>query len=286
MTEENKKRYQVQKVLLFEALANLIVLLIKLVVGLTSQSYAIIADALHSLTDCFNNIVALFVVRHSYTPVDSDHPYGHRKFETLAVFWLATLLTVLGLELILNVFKKETIVRPSENWQMILMLLALGFNIVVALWQRKWAKKLDSQILFADSHHTMADVITTVVVILSWQLSSMGYFWVDKVCTVFFSIFIFYLAFSLFKRAIPILVDSSVIDPVYLEEEVSKVEGVKKVVRIRSRQLEDKNFADVIVTVDASMSIEKAHEIADKIEVLLEEKFNISDVTVHIEPSK
>jgi len=94
-----KTNRQVLRVLLVEGLANATVLVLKIVVGLSTHSVAILADALHSLTDVANNVIAFVVIRASGRPADREHPYGHQKFEMLAVFVLAVLLASIGLEI-------------------------------------------------------------------------------------------------------------------------------------------------------------------------------------------
>ena len=86
-----KQKDKILFVILVEGLANFAVLCIKLLVGFSTGSLAVLADAVHSLTDTINNVIAWFVIRHSVAPPDSKHPYGHRKFETIAVFFLASL---------------------------------------------------------------------------------------------------------------------------------------------------------------------------------------------------
>ena len=90
MSISPQQEKDVQRVILIEGTANFIVLIAKVVVGFTTGSLAIIGDAIHSLTDVINNIVAWVVTRLSSLPPDREHPYGHRKFETLAVFFLAS----------------------------------------------------------------------------------------------------------------------------------------------------------------------------------------------------
>ena len=92
----------VRRVLIVEGAMNLLVLLAKLFAGFLTGSLALLSDALHSLTDLGNNVIAFLVMRHAGRPPDHNHPYGHRKFETLAVFTLAMLLVVLAVELILR----------------------------------------------------------------------------------------------------------------------------------------------------------------------------------------
>ncbi|MFX4228973.1 MAG: cation diffusion facilitator family transporter [Porticoccaceae bacterium] len=165
---------KIQRLIVLEGAANLLVLLSKLFVGLSTGSLAILADAIHSLTDVANNIVAWIVIRLSAMPADRKHPYGHRKFETIAVFALATFLAVLAFEIAQNAFTRETTEIVSGRWELVVMISALAVNISLALWQRYWALKLKSSIMLADAAHTFADVSTTVIVIVGWQLSSMG----------------------------------------------------------------------------------------------------------------
>ncbi len=96
MNNNSQRDKSVQKVILIEGAVNVVVLLAKLFVGLSTGSLAVVGDAIHSLTDVANNIVAWVVTRISSSPPDREHPYGHRKFETLAVFFLASLLVVLS----------------------------------------------------------------------------------------------------------------------------------------------------------------------------------------------
>ncbi len=178
------KDKKVQQIILIEGLYNVVVLVLKLIVGLATNSLAILGDAIHSLTDVLNNIVIWLVMRVARKPADAGHPYGHRKFETMAVFGLASLLVVLAVELMRHAFRAEPMEIISEPWGLGLMLMVLTLNLTVSWWERHWAKKLNSAILYADAQHGLVDVITTVFVIVSWQLSTMGYVWLDKLCAI------------------------------------------------------------------------------------------------------
>ncbi len=113
----------------------------KLAVGISTGSLAIIGDAIHSFTDVLNNGVAWLVVKHSSAPPDAEHPYGHRKFETLAVFGLATLLAVFAFELALQAIRREDSVVTTGGWELLLMLAVLVINVVLSAWQRFWGPK-------------------------------------------------------------------------------------------------------------------------------------------------
>ena len=275
---------QVLRVILIEGAANLILLAAKLVVGFSTGSLAVLGDALHSLTDLANNLVVWFVTRLSAAPPDRDHPYGHRKFETLAVFGLASLMTVLGIELALGAIRREPQPIARDGWALATMLGVLGLNLVVAVWERSRARQLASDILLADARHTLVDVLTTVVVIAGWQVAARGHVWLDSVFAVGVSALVLYLAWGLFARAIPVLVDEAAIDPEFAESIVLEVEGVRTVKSVRSRRTGSAAAVDLTVAVEAQLPTSRAHEIADRIESALRQQLHAQDVTVHIEP--
>jgi len=275
---------QVQRVILLEGAANVLVLGLKAVVGFTTGSMAVLADAVHSLTDVANNIIAWFVIRASNKPADREHPYGHHKFEVLAVFVLATLLATIAIQLAISAITRDAPQPEVSSWGLYLMIVVLITNIIVATWQRGWAKRLNSSILHADASHTFSDVLTTIVVIIGWQLSARGYPWLDTVCALGVSLVILYLAFGLFKNVVPVLVDEMAIEPEVLTAAISEVTGIIDVPRVRSRWIGSERAVDVIVTVAPSMPTIQSHAIADEVEALLEAKFEVSDITVHVEP--
>ena len=280
----NKRDTNVQRIILIEGSANFVVLLAKLWVGISTGSLAILGDAIHSLTDIINNFLAWVVIRLSSMPPDREHPYGHRKFETLAVFFLASLLAVLAFELALHAIRKEATEIASSSFELGIMLAVLFVNISLATWERKWARRLRSDILLADASHTFADVLTTIVVILGWQLSAMGYLWLDRVCALAVSALIFYLAYTLFKKAKPVLVDEFALDPELLIHAIFTVDGVLQVNRVRSRWIGSEKAIDIVISVEPKLSTDESHKIASEIELLIEEKFSVSDVSIHVEP--
>lgn len=278
------KARTVQRVILIEGVVNVIILTLKLAVGVTTGSLAIVADALHSLSDVANNAVAWFVIRLSYEPADREHPYGHRKFETLAVFGLGGLLTVLGFELILRALQRDSAEIASSDWGLALMGFVLIANIGLAVWENHWAKKLNSDILVADASHTFSDVLTTGVVIIGWQLSSAGFAWLDTLCALGVACLVLYLAYDLFRRALPALVDEYAVDPRELTEGVETVPGVKSVRRARSRWLGPHRAVDMTITVEANLMIAESHAIADRVEQYIEDVFDARDISIHVEP--
>lgn len=275
---------QVLRVILIEGFANLVVLVVKLGVGMATGSLAVLGDAVHSLTDVMNNVVAWFVMQHSLKPADSQHPYGHRKFETIAVFALAALLAVLAFELVVRAVTREAAAIATGPVELALMLGVLATNIVVSTWQRGWAKRLQSDLLLADANHTLSDVLITASVIAGWQLSAMGWVWVDQAAALGVAALILYLAYGLFKRTLPVLLDERAIKADELRETVAGVDGVRAVRRVRSRWIGSARAVDLVIEVDADLPTASAHEIADRLEDLLAERFDVYDVSVHVEP--
>src|SRR5210317_1007811 len=275
---------KILRIILIEGIANVIVLIIKLGVGISTGSLAVLSDAAHSLTDIFNNIIAWFVTRHSIKPADSKHPYGHRKFETVAVFALATLLAILAFELAIRAITREAADITTGHFELGLMFTVLTINIIVSTWQRGWAKRLNSDILLADANHTLSDVLITASVIASWQLSAKGWVWVDQLCTLGVAGLIFYLAFGLFKKTLPVLLDERSIETEALRSAVLGVHGVRALRRVRSRWVGSARAVDLIIEVDAQLPTEVAHEIADQIEAILADQFDIHDFSIHVEP--
>lgn len=275
---------QIERVILIEGSVNVAITCMKFAVASVTGSLAVLGDALHSLTDVANNFIAWAVIRISAQPPDRVHPYGHRKFETLAVFALASLLTVLAFELALHAIRREPSPVSSSAGPLALMLLTLIANVLLAWWERRWAKRLDSEILRADANHTFSDVLTTLAVIVGWQLSAMGYPWLDSLCALLVAGFVFYLAFDLFKRAIPVLVDGVAIDPDQLSTAIKSVKGVRAVQHLRSRWVGSVASVDTVIIVDATLSTLDSHKIADDVEQMLEEQFAVTDAHIHVEP--
>jgi cation diffusion facilitator family transporter len=276
----------VRRVLLIEGAANIVVLLAKAAVGLATGSLAVLGDAVHSLTDVANNVVALIVLWIAARPPDRDHPWGHRKFETLAVFGLAGLLTVTAFEIGLRALTSPVRDVQTSAWALGTMIAVLAVNVALATWQGRWARRLDSEILRADARHTLGDVLTTVAVIAGWQLSVIGPAWLDSAFAVGVAGVVLYLAYGLFKRSIPILTDSIAVPPEELHRAVGEVHGVETVARVRSRHTGSSPAVDVVVTIEPGLTTVEGHSVADRIESALRESFGIEDVTVHLEPEQ
>lgn len=275
----------VRRILLIEGLANLAVLLAKGIVGVATGSLAIVGDAIHSGGDLANNIVALLVMKRAAEPPDREHPYGHRKYETLAVFILASLLTVTAFQIVLAAIRNTVRDLHESSWSLPTMLGVLAVNTAISLWENYQARRLNSAILAADARHTFSDVLVTVAVIVGWQVSAAGYPWVDSACAIFVAGMVMYLAYGLFARAVPVLVDRIAVEPERLASVIAGVEGVVEVRSVRSRWAGDEIVVDATVAVDGNLRMSEAHDISDRVEAALLDRFGIRDSTVHVEPA-
>jgi cation diffusion facilitator family transporter len=191
---------------------------------------------------------------------------------------------VLSFELAIQAINRDDTEIENSVWGLGVMLVVLTINIALATWQRKCALKLKFDILRADGTHTFADVLTTIVVILGWQLSAMGYHWLDRICAIGVSLLMFYLTYSLFKRAFPILVGQLAIDPDLPSSSVQAFQGVAQVNRARSCWIGSEKSIDLVILADSELSTEDSHNIATNIEPLIEEKYGVSDISIHVEP--
>lgn len=287
--KQNKHR-AITRVLLLEGCVNTLLCLLKVFVGVITNSAVVLSDALHSLTDLINNIIAYIAIRTSSKPPDKTHPYGHQKFEYIAIFVLATLLTVVSVELILYAIENHGQVVEQSQTGIGLLIFAIVVNLALSIWEGRKAKQLKSKLLEADAKHTFSDVLTSIAVLVGWQLAAMGYYWLDTLFCFLVSLFVGRLAWQLFQQSIPVLVDADVtatiIDRSHLEIIVRDLKGIQGVRSIRSRAMGEQILADLTILVDPTLSITQAHDLAHEFEDQLKSSFDLYDVVIHIEPGK
>jgi cation diffusion facilitator family transporter len=277
---------RIRRVLWIEGATDVALIVVKLAVAIPTGASSVLADALHSATDLANNVLGIVAVRLAAAPPDEGHPYGHRKFEPLAVFVLASLLVILGFQIVLRALRGGSGGIEHHDAGLVAMVGVLVANVVFTVWEWRQAETLGSDLLRADARHTTSDVAVTLAVIIGWQLAARGWYWLDPVVTFGVALVIFWLAYGLFRRAVPALVDSSAQSAEDLRRAVCTVPGVRETIRVRSRDDGTTLRVDVAVKVDPELSTRAAHEIADAIEDRLRERFGAADVTVHIEPGE
>lgn len=129
-------------------------------------------------------------------------------------------------------------------------------------------------------------MLTTLAIIVGWQFSARGYPWLDTVFALLVAALVLYLAYGLFSRAVPVLVDRIAHEPEEIADALRVLGGVRQVRRVRSRWAGSRTAVDVVITVAPELPTNEVHEVADSIEAVLLEKFGVEDVTVHIEPDE
>lgn len=275
---------KVKTVLIVEGIADLAMMLMKLSIGLATQSIAMMSDALHSMTDLLNNAVAIIAIKISEADPDEDHHYGHRKIEQLIVFGLAMLLITLAIQIIFNAIKNYGQVVSHSQIGFIVMVGVLFVNLLLTAWQHYWARRLDSDVLDADAKHTLSDVLTTIAAILGWQFAANGYYWADTMIACLVAILVMILAIRLMKNCVPILIDYSKFSPKQIDDVLQGIEHVELIKRVRARTTRKSHFADITIAVDPELSTRESHQVTEKVEQVLAQELGIEDVIVHVEP--
>ncbi len=166
------------------------------------------------------------------------------------------------------------------------MLSVLAINTVITIWEHHKARALDSVLLHADATHTMSDVLITAIAIVGWQIAARGYLWVDTLLALVVAGLVFYLAYGLFARAIPVLVDAAIVEGHHLMQRAEAVPGVREVSQLRSHRAGSGSIVDVTVRVDPELTTLDSHRIADAVEEVVRNEVQAKrlEVIVHVEP--
>lgn len=283
-----KARYaEVSRVLWRVFFLNLIVAAAKITLGLSSGAVSILSDGFHSLTDTASNIVALVGVRIASQPPDDDHPYGHRKFETMAsVGILIFLLLVLFQVMSAAVARLQSGGEPVITWlTFVVMGATFLINLGVVFYERAAGRRLVSEVLMADAHHTTSDLLTSASVIAALIGVRMGYLWLDPVAALVIAGFIGYACWEIFQSTSGILADRFVIPEGAIREVVRSVPEVVGCHHIRTRGSNDFVFLDLHVWLDRDMRLDEAHRLSHVVKDRLMARFpEIKDAIIHIEP--
>jgi len=279
----------VRRVLIGLLFANIAVVTAKAVVGIISGSLAILGDALHSSVDALYNVLGLIVIRVAARAPDEDHPYGHRKFETLGALAIVIFLSVTCFELarsaVLKLVAGGHVIELTDVGLGVL-LGTLAMNILVAWYENRRGHELKSELLIADAAHTRTDVFITIGVLLGALFARQGYVWVDPVVAIVVAVLIVRVAYQIFLRTVPTLVDERAIPARTIRQAAEAVDGVRGVYGIRSRGANTGSvrYAEVTIAVDPNANVAAAHAIADAVEERLKKDLELEEVTVHVEP--
>ena len=273
---------------LYRVLAlNLAVASAKIALGLTTGAVSVLSDGFHSLTDTASNVVAIIGVRVAGAPPDEDHPYGHRKFETMASVGILLFLLLVLLEVLSAAWDRfQSSGQPAINsLTFIVMGATFAVNLAVVFYERRAAARLKSDVLLADAHHTLSDLLTSATVIVALIGVLYGYAWLDPVAAVVVAAFIGYACWEIFRSTSSILADRIVIPEEEIRHVVSSVPDVVGCHNIRTRGTADFVFLDLHIWMDANMPLERAHSLSHVVKDRLMATFpQIKDAIIHIEP--
>ena len=266
---------------------NLAVAVVKIALGYATGAVSILSDGFHSLTDSASNVVALVGVSIARLPPDENHPYGHRKYETMAslgilVFLVIVLVQVLGAAYDRLVNGGTPTVFPEGIG---IMTITLIVNIFVVKYEERAARRLSSEVLRADAKHTRSDVMTTGAVLGALVGVWWGYPLLDPIAALVVAAFIGRAGWGIAQEASRILADEIVIAEDDVRAVVRSVPEVMGCHQIRTRGPADYVFMDLHLWLDGGTPLESAHATSHVVKDLLMKRFpHLVDVIIHIEP--
>lgn len=277
----------VSRVLLRVLVLNVLVAAAKLIFGYATGAVSIISDGFHSLTDSASNVVALIGIRAARQPPDANHPYGHRKFETLASAGIFFFLLLVLVEVLRTAIGRLQSGGTPEitTASFVIMGGTLVVNLGVVAYESAAARRFRSELLLADSHHTRSDVLTSLSVIAALIGVKLGYPMLDALAALVVAGFIGWSGWLIAREASLVLSDATVLSERDVEEVVMSVPGVLGCHHIRTRGSADHAFLDLHVWAARDMRLEDAHALSHVVKDLLLEKYPaLADVIIHIEP--
>jgi cation diffusion facilitator family transporter len=281
-------RYQRISTVLWRVLfVNLAVAVAKIGLGYYSGTVSIISDGFHSLTDTAGNVVGLIGVSIARRPPDANHPYGHRKYETMAsvgimVFLILVLVEVLRAAANRLLYGGTPRVFPEG---IALMAVTLIVNLFVVSYELRQGRRLHSEVLMADAKHTRSDVLTSGAVLGALFAVWAGYPIMDPMAALLVAGFIGHACWSIAQSASSVLGDEMMMDEAAVREVVQSVDGVLGSEKIRTRGSADYVFLDLHLWLDRDMPLYAAHETSHVVKDRLMAKFpQLMDVVIHIEP--
>jgi len=269
-------------------LLNLGVAIAKIAFGYTSGAISILSDGFHSLTDSASNVVALVGIHAARQPPDEDHPYGHRKYETVAAAGLTLFLLLLFVEVLRNAFNHLSGRAETPEISMagfLIMIVTVGVNLFVVSYETRAAERLGSEVLLADAIQTRGDVWTSFAVIVALIGVRMGWPILDPLAALVVAGFIGWAGYQIATTTTKILSDRIVMAESDLEAVVLSVPGVLGCHQIRTRGTNDHVFLDLHVWLPPEMHLTDAHALSHVVKDRLLARYpQIVDAIIHIEP--
>jgi cation diffusion facilitator family transporter len=281
------KSKEAQRITIYGAIIDIILGIIKVVIGVFAHSHALVVDGIHSFSDLFTDIFVILIAKYAHEEPDEEHPYGHGRFETLGTVAMGTILIgvsgIIAYENIVKLFVATSFVVPA--WPAIIAALLSVILKEWAYWfQLKVGKKINSPLIIANAWHSRSDALSSLAVLIGLIFAMVGMPWLDVVMAVVVAIMIGKIGWDLLWSAVKDLVDTS-LEPKLMEQikdKILSVYGVKSMHNLRSRRVGDKAILDVNIEVSHHITASEAHEIATYVSVEVVKAFDeVVDITVH-----
>jgi len=272
------------------AVVNIFQTSIKISFGILFQSAALIADGIHSLSDLLSDLLVIIAVRLGSREADHEHPYGHRRFETIATVLLGVSLIAIGIGISWSVIERlnnpENLPTPQP-----LGLVIAATSILINEWLYHYtktiAKKTRSKLLMANAWHQRSDAISSVVVLFGIGAVMLGYPLADAIAAILVALMVAKIGLNLVLNSIKELVDTS-LPPKLLNEirtTIMGIDGVEGIHLLRSRQMGEDALIDAHIIVDPRITVSEGHTISDIVRDELINCFDdVIDVLVHVDP--
>ena len=297
MANMNREK-EIYKVTLVGGAVNVILLLFKFVAGVIGHSSAMIADAVHSLSDFVTDIIVLVFVKISNKPQDKSHDYGHGKYETLALTIIGIALMAVAIGIIVKGAVKIASWANGETLEAPGMLAFWAAIVSIVLKEAVYrysiikAKQLDSKAVEANAWHHRSDALSSIGTAIGiGGAIFLGQRWVilDPVASVVVGAFIVKVAFDLLKNGIGDLMEQSLPDQV--EDEILSlargVDGVTEPHDLRTRRIGNHYAIELHILMDGGISLKEAHDKASEVEDILRQRYGEeTHVVVHVEPKE
>lgn len=288
--EAAERRRAVRRVIWITFALNVVVAASKIAYGSFAHALAIRADGFHSTTDSVNNIAGLVGIWMASRPPDEGHPYGHHKFEIVASVLVGLSLLAMALDVVSSAFSrlhgKGAALPEISTGAFVVLGGTLVVNIVVAAYENRRGRELESAFLVSDATHTRSDVLVTLGVLAASVLVELGYPVFDIVAAGVVAVFIAWAGISVLRHNIGYLADAARVDEEHVRAIVLDVPGVAGAHKIRTRGIPGTIYMDLHIQIAPHLDVVQAHEVTHwVIDALKKGIDGVADVTVHTEPA-
>ncbi len=265
------------KVMKVTVFLNLLLAVVKLIAGIFGRSAALVADAVHSLSDVLTTVIAIFGLQVSNKKADADHPYGHEKFESIFVKLLSLILIITAA----GIGYRSVMLIVNEVYMIPTVTAIYGALFSIVLKEGMYwytivtANKLNSLSMKADAWHHRTDAISSLIALAGIIGSRMGYIYFDAVAGLVVAAFIAKLGIDFYIQAVKSLTDES-LSSTYIKQirdTVGSIDGVEKIVEIKTRIFGNKFFADIIIAVNPDLTVTEAYVISSEVHDLVEKNY-------------